>query len=139
MAGSLADVGEALALNLLFRNTDASPTNVYLGLATSGILDSNSLAEIIEEDDGGYSRQVVTFTVPADNGAGAMEITNDGQIQFGPWASNADSAITHAFLTDVSSGTTGNLLAWFELPESKTPSSGETLTVPVNELIFSIA
>lgn len=141
MAGSLTDAGEMLALNLLFRNTGTMPSNIYLGLATATIDDTDDLSTITEEDDSAYARQAVTFTTPADNGSGAMEITNDAAIEFGPWGSVADNAVTYAFLTDAQTGNTtsdGDILAWFELPQSKTPASGETLTVPLNELVFDI-
>ena len=141
MAGNLTDAGETLALNLLFRNAATPPTDIYLGLATAAVGDADDLSTITEEDDGAYSRQAVTFTTPADNGSGATETTNDAAIEFGPWGADADNAITYAFLTDAQTGNTtsdGDILAWFELPQSKTLASGETLTVPLNELVFDI-
>ena len=134
MAGNLTNIGEELALNLLFRNTDTKPSTISLGLATAPVEDADDLTTITEEDDAGYSRQVIDFTAPSDNGNGDTEITNNAIVEFGPWDANADNAITHAFLVDDQD----RLLTWFELPQSKTPAAGETLTVPVNELVFNI-
>ena len=134
MAGNLTNIGEELALNLLFRNTDTKPSTISLGLATAPVEDADELTTITEEDDAGYSRQVIDFTAPSDNGNGDTEITNNAIVEFGPWDANADNAITHAFLVDDQD----RLLTWFELPQSKTPATGETLTVPVNELVFNI-
>lgn len=137
MAGQLANEGEALALNLLFRNAATPPTGIYLGLATAAIADTDTLADITEENDANYARQAINFTAPTQVG-GKGTIDNDADIQFGPWDVDADVAITHAFLTDASSGTTGNLITYFTLPESKSPAAGETLTVPLGDCIFDI-
>ncbi|MBM7623715.1 phage tail fiber protein [Sporohalobacter salinus] len=134
MAGNLTNIGEKLALNLLFRNTGTPPTDIYLGLATGKIEDSDDLSTITEEDDQAYSRQKVTFTAPGNNGEGATEIINNEAIKFGPWDADADNDITYAFFVDDQD----RLLTWFKLPQPKAPTSGEPMEVPLNELIFDI-
>ena len=136
MAG-LTNEGEELALNLLFRNTGEIPTNVYLGLATASIDDTDTLSSITEENDANYNRQEINFSAP-EQISGDGTIKNNSEIVFGPWSADADNPITHAFITDASSGTTGKLLSAFELPESKQPSAEETTKVPLEECVQSI-
>jgi hypothetical protein len=137
MAGSLTNRGEELALNMLFRNTETKPVSVYLGLATSPISESDGMADIVEEDDAGYSRQEVVFSAPAVSGE-AMVVENSAQLQFGPWAVDSDNAITHAFLCTEQSGTSGDLLAYFEMASSKSPTTGEALLIVVGDCTFSL-
>lgn len=137
MAGSLSNAGEELALNMLFRNTGTKPSAVYLGLATSAVGESDGLGDITEEDDAGYSRLEVTFGAPSQV-EGAATVENSAQLEFGPWSAEADNAITHAFLCDAETGTSGDILAWFELPNSKQPVSGESLIVTVGDCKFDL-
>ena len=137
MAGELANGGEHLALDLLFRNAATPPSGIYLGLTTAAISDTDDLTTITEVDDGNYARQSVTFTAPSQVSEKGT-IYNDSDVQFGPWDTNEDGDISHAFLTDAGSGTTGTLIAWFALAETKSPLSGETLTINADDLIFDI-
>ena len=138
MAGSLTDYAEELALNMLFRNTGTMPSAIYLGLSTSLVDETSTLASITEEDDSGYARQTVTFAAPAQSGTGPAEVENDAQIEFGPWTVAADLPITHAFLCDAETGTSGNILAYFDLPSSKQPGAGESLLVTIGNCSFSL-
>lgn len=137
MAGQLSNAGEELALNMLFRNTGTKPTNVYLGLTTVAVAEANGLADITEEGDATYARQEITFAAPAQEG-GKGTVKNSAAINFGPWTANALAPITHAFITDVSTGTAGVILAYFTLPDAKSPVLGETLTVPIDNLVFDL-
>jgi hypothetical protein len=138
MPGELSNAGADLALNRVFRNTGTSPTALYLGLATAAINDSSTLSTISEVTDSGYSRQAVTFSAPADDGAGKRVVKNSADITFGPWAANQPSAITYCFVTDVQTGTSGTIWAWWQLDAQKTPAAGETLRFPANNLTMSL-
>ena len=140
MAGSLSNSGEALALNMLFRNTGTSPSAIYLGLITdaAGTLDESSgLADITEVDDVGYQRLEVVFDAPSLI-SGKQTIQNSSQLEFGPWDSDEDAGITYVFLCDAASGTTGDILGLFELPSVKSPLAGESLIVTAGNLSFNI-
>jgi len=136
MSGELANEGADLALNLLFRNTGDKPATVYLGLATVTIVDTDGLGDITEEDDGNYVRQAITFGAPADDG-GVQKVKNSVAIEFPAWAANA-SEITDCFITDVESGTEGDLIAYLVLDMAKQPAAGEDLTFPINALAFGM-
>lgn len=137
MAGSLTKYGESLVLDKLFNANGQLPDDLYLGLATATMDDEDDLSSVQEEDDGAYVRQPVTFTSPSDNGTN-MEVENDSLIEFPSYAADADSGVTHAFITDAESGTSGGIISWMVLAESKTPSSGEKLTVPAGNFKITI-
>lgn len=134
MSGELANEGADFALNILFRHTGTTPAAVYLGLATVTIVDTDTLATITEEDDAEYERKEITFGAPADVG-GVQKIKNSGAIAFDAWGADA-SEITDCFITDVVSGTGGVLISRLVLDVAKTPKLGETLTFPINALVF---
>lgn len=134
MSGELANEGADLALNLLFRNTGDKPTAVYLGLATVTITDTDTLATITEEDDASYARQAITFGAPADDG-GVEKVKNSVAIAFAAWAASG-SEITDCFITNVETGTEGIIIARLVLDVAKTPKEGETLTFPIDSLVF---
>jgi len=136
MSGELADEGADFALNILFRHTGTTPGTVYLGLATATILDTDGLADITEEDDGNYVRQAITFGAPADVG-GVQKVKNSVAVAFAAWDSDG-SEITDCFITDVETGTGGKLMSRLVLDVAKTPKTGETLTYPIDALVFGM-
>lgn len=137
MAGNLSNEGEVLVLEMLLRNNALPPEQLHLGLATSPLDDASTLSSLTEVDDANYARLPVNFTAPTQIGDRATCYNTD-DIQFGPWDVDEDHSITHAFLTDQSSGTTGKLIAWFPIPSAKQPLSGETLSVPRDDFIFDL-
>lgn len=139
MAGSLTNYAKELILDALFRNTGTMPTNVYLGLSTSTIDETTSLSSITEENDAGYVRREVTFSTPTQSGSGPAEVENEAQIEFGPWSVSADNPIIYAFLCDAEMGTSGNIIAYFELSSAKEPSAGENLLVAIGNCNFSLS
>lgn len=135
MSGELANEGADFALNILFRHTGTTPATVYLGLATATVLDTDALSDITEEDDGSYARQAITFGAPADV-SGVQKIKNSSAVEYAAWAGDG-SEITDCFITDAASGTTpGMVIAYLVLDTAKTPKTGETLTFPINALVF---
>jgi hypothetical protein len=130
--GELSNAGSDVALNTLFR-TDT----MYLGLATSTIDDTTTLATVVEEDDTNYERKTIAFHEPADVG-GKQTIKNNGAVAFDAWASGASDAITWAFITTVATLAEGNIIAYFALPTAKQPAAGETLTIPDEGCTFDI-
>lgn len=141
MAGQLCITGETFALNILFRNTGTTPTKIYVGLTTATLTDTATMTNCAsrEEDDAGYSRKTAVFTAPAAGTAG-QTIENSAAIVFGPWSSQATTAIKSVFLCDISSGSTatGTVLAWATLTANKRPAAGETLTFATAALTIAM-
>jgi hypothetical protein len=157
MAGSLTRYGESYILKLAFKGQGTPPQTLFIGLATTNtpgavfndsmtllnLADSSS--GIQEVNDGNYNRQIIEFYDPivgVDNKTG---ITNDGNIQFGPWL--ADSLmqdgitplpVTHCFITDAVTGTSGNIIAWMTLDNSKNPTAGDMLVFYDGDIRFTL-
>ena len=126
--GKIANEGNDLALSLLLHiGSPSAPSAVYLGLATAAVTETSTLATITEVSDTGYARQAVTFGTPVDS-SGKRATDNTGAVTFGVFAVGG-IAITHAFLTDASSGTSGKLLVCFDLGTTKYTSAGDTVVV----------
>jgi len=139
MAGSLTNIGEELALNLLLRNSGTQPTDIFIGLATNSpssnpLGEDSVLADVDEVDDLGYAKQEVVFSAPVkiENDISAVE--NNSQIEFGPWEEDEDIGVNYAFLVD----NNDNLIGIFELPSVKEPVSGESLIIVENNCTFGL-
>lgn len=134
MAGSLTNAGETLALNTVFRGSD----DIYVGLATSTITETDDLATIVEEDDDNYLRELITFTEPADDGTGVYKIENDSLIEFPAFSAEADEDITYAFITKEATATSGDIIAFADLGEGKLPGDGDKLYIPEGGLVITL-
>ena len=137
MAGSLTDYCEELALNLLFRNTGELPPGTYLGLATSEILEDTLLTAVVEESDANYERKELLFTSPTQAKGNAV-IKNSNKIVYGPWSADAAASISFAFICDVETGDSGNILAYYKLPNIRMPAAGESLTILVDDCTLKL-
>jgi hypothetical protein len=129
-SGKFADEGNDLALSLLLHiGTPTAPTTLYVGLATAAVTETSTLATITEVSDGAYyARQAVTFSTPGDVG-GKRTVHNTGDLTFGTF-NTGGIAVTHAFLTNVASGTSGKVIACCDLGTTKYTNTGETLVIP---------
>ncbi len=137
MAGNLSNQGEHFVLNFLFRGTGAALDNVYLGLATSPLGDSDTLATVDEVSDENYQRQPISFGPPEQTG-GKGTVVIDQELSFPAWEEDQPDPITHAFIAETASGTTGMLLAWFQLVDAEEPLAGQVVVVREGDLIFDI-
>lgn len=116
-------------LNHTYRNTPyTSPTNVYVALFTSAPSVAGGGTEV---SGGSYARQAPGFGAPASG-----QIANGGLISF-PQATADWGTITHVAIFDALSG--GNMLQFAELPESKVIDNGDTLRIPIANLIQSLS
>lgn len=134
MAGSLTNAGEALALNEVFRGDD----DIYVGLATSTITETDDLATIVEEDDANYVRELITFTAPVDDGTGSFKIDNDALVEFPAFSDDADNNITYAFITKEATATSGDIIALADLGPGKMPGAGGKLYIPAGGLVITL-
>lgn len=135
---SLSNYTEETVLGAFFKGeTFVSPDTVYVGLTTTAIDDADDLTTIDEEADANYARQTITFGDITDND-GASEVKNDAIVTFPAYDADAASPVTYGFITDAQSGTTGNILAWFEFTESKQALAGEAVTIPVGDVAINL-
>ena len=121
MAGSFSDYLELELLDHLFKKgTYTTPTNIYVALCTSTVVDSDTGSSVTGEVSGGAYARVTCNTWDAAS-AGATE--NTGAVTFAQ-ATAAWGTITHFALCDHSTG--GNMLAHGALDTAKSVASGDT-------------
>ena len=132
-SGKMANQGNKLALELVLGiGTPSVPAHVYVGLSTATVDEDSTLATITECTDATYSRQEATFGTPSEV-SDAMRTYTTSDITFGAFTTGG-IAITHAFLTDAASGTTGNVIACHTLGTTKYTNAGETLKIVTGDL-----
>jgi len=123
-SGKLSDEGNDLALSLLFHiGSPSIPSAVYVGLTTVVPTETSTLSTITEVTESGYARQALALTTPGNSG-GKRETHNSAQIEFGAFATGG-TAVVGGFVTDAASGTSGKILAVFDLGTTKTTNAGE--------------
>lgn len=125
MPGSLSDYAEnKLIDHILGTATYAKPT-VYISLYTVAPTDSTSGTEVT---GGSYARQIATFS-SASSGA----TSNTGNIDF-----TNMPACTVVAVGVMDALTSGNLLAYSTLDESKNVALTDTFRIPTGDLDISI-
>lgn len=123
---------EEAVLNHFFRNGNVtSPPQLYLALYISDPTDGDTGTEIA---GGGYQRQLITFSAPAQT-SGKGTIQNDTEIRF-PVATANWGTISHFGVRDALTG--GNLLAHAPVPVPKLIESGDEAKFNVNTLTISM-
>lgn len=138
MAGQFSDAGSNKALDAVTGRATVSSSTTYLALLTSAPSDTTDLASMPEYTATGYSRQAVSWSSPALNASNVPETANSATVTFGPFTAGTSATITHAALVDAASGTTGNILAWWDLDTSRTPSTNDSVEVTSGNLKLSV-
>jgi hypothetical protein len=123
---------ETQALNHFFRNGQvASVPILYLALYISDPTDADIGTEVA---GGGYVRQIISFSAPAQV-EGAGQIANDNQIVF-PTATANWSTISHWGVRDASTG--GNLLTYAPVPTPKLIEQGDEAKFNAGAITISL-
>jgi len=138
MAGQFSDAGSNRALDAVTGRATVSSATTYLALLTAAPGDTTTLATMTEYGATGYSRQAVTWSSPALNGSNVPESSNSGTVTFGPFTAGTGATITHAALVSAASGTTGSILAWWDLDNARTPSTNDSVEVTNGNLKLSV-
>ena len=129
---SFSDYLEGKLLDHTFRNTAyTQPSTVYIGLFTGDPTDTGSLANELSNHanySSGYTRQAATFSRTAN------ELTNSGQLDYGPIVTTGTITITYAAVIDSSSLGAGNILASEALTASKALTNGGYLRWAIGDL-----
>ena len=128
---SFTDYTEDLVLEwLLTTNSATRPTAWYVGLFTAAPSDPGGGTEV---SGNGYARTSAAFTVSGTNPTTA---TNSAAVEF-PTATGGNwGTITHIAIFDAS--TSGNMLAWAQLTNSKTIDEGDVLRIPTSDLAITL-
>ena len=136
MTGQLTTYGRNRAINAGVGNAEAATSAMYLALATA-LPASPQTATLGDFDDheittGGYDRQAVTWA-----SASGGSIANDGTILFGQFSADPPS-VQYAFECDTSSGSTGNVMAYWTLDEAVDANNGDFIQISPTDLVLAI-
>jgi len=136
MAGQFSDTGAKRALDAVTGRATQTARTTYLALLTAAPSDATTdgTISITEYGATGYSRQTVAWTAPALNGSSIPESSNSGVITYGPFSAGTGATVTHAALVSAASGTTGDMLAWWNLDTSRTPAVNDSISIAANAL-----
>ena len=120
---SLTNTFETRVLEwLLTTGSPTRPTAWYLGLFTGAPGEAGGGTEV---SGGSYVREVVVFTVSGDTA------TNNAAVEW-PVATANWGTITHVAIFDAL--TSGNMIAYAALSNSKTIETGDVLRIPATDL-----
>lgn len=143
MPGEFSDTGGKRALDAVTGRATVTLRNTYLALYTStwtpvDATTDGTIPTTNEYAATGYSRVQVTWTAPALNGSSVPESTNTALLTFGPFTAGTGAIVRYAALVSAASGTTGDLLAWWQLDADRTPSTNDSITIAANQLKLSV-
>ena len=120
---SLTNTFETRVLEwLLTTGSPTRPTAWYLGLFTGAPGEAGGGDEV---SNGSYVREAVVFTVSGDTA------TNNAAVEW-PVATANWGTITHVAIFDAL--TSGNMIAYAALSNSKTINTGDVIRIPASDL-----
>jgi hypothetical protein len=135
----MTTVGDGYALDIVTgRSAGPGARTTYLGLSTGTIPAVNASMTTVTASEyaaTGYARQAVTWTAPTT--ADPAVTQNSAILTFGPFTASVSGTIQTAFLCSASTGTTGDYLAQWTLTTSRTPVTGDSLSVAAGALTLS--
>lgn len=138
MTGQFTQFGANRAVQAGVGKSQSAAAGMYLALATAqaALPDTATLADFNANEitTAGYARQAVTWGSPSGD---PSEIANDVAAVFGAFG-GACPEVTHFFLCDVVSGTTGNVLAYWTLEIPRSAGIGQSLAVAAGDLTMSV-
>lgn len=131
--GKLSDYAENKVLDHVLKNTAYSrPANLYLGLCTVLVTDADTGGSVTEVSGGSYTR------IAADSWdvASGRATTNSTVMSFP--TSSADWGVTRGWMiADVSTLSTGNIIAYGDFSPAKMIVSGDSVDIDKGQLAIS--
>jgi hypothetical protein len=138
MSGQLTQFGANRAVLAGVGEQVTATAAMYLALATAEAAspDTATLATWAgnEISTAGYSRQEVSWGSPSGD---PSLIANDAEVEFGPFSADPPE-VTHVFLCDTSIGTSGNVMAYWQLTTARNAESGDTQYFGIGDLTISV-
>lgn len=134
MPGQLSTVGANIALDAATGRATQSARTVYLALVTVAPSDATTIATMTEVTTAGYARQACAMSAPTGDPSTS---SNTATITFGPFAADPPS-VAYACLVSASSGTVGDLIAYWTADVARDAALGESIQVAAGGLTLSI-
>ena len=129
---ALLDEGERNVLDVYFRN-NLAPASFFLGLSSTTLSETQTLANAIEPSQSGYARQTIArntsdWSAPAlDAGDMKTTATQESFVAAATW-----TPVTEIILTSTSAGSNGSVLLTAALSTTRSLVSGDTLNVTLS-------
>ena len=134
MPGEFSQTGANYALDIVTgRNAGPGARTTYLALLTAAPTDTTTLATMSEVSTAGYARQAVTWSAPSGD---PSSTSNSGAINFPTFTADPPN-ITHCALVSAASGTTGDLVAWWQLTTARDAANGDSVSVASGALVLT--
>lgn len=137
MAGELSTVGANNALDAATGRATQTARTTYLALLTAAPTDASTMGtmtEVFTPGSNGYARASVTWSAPSGD---PSSTSNTNTLTFG--AFTADPAnVTHCALVSASTGTAGDLIAWWSLTSARDAASGDTISFAASALVLTL-
>jgi len=136
MAGQFSTTGANAALDAVTGRATQTARTTYLALLTAAPTDSTTLAtmaELTTPGQSGYARQPVTWTAPTSD---PSSTSNSSTITYGPFTADLGN-VTHCALVSASTGTAGDLLAYWSLDSARDPASGDSIQFAAGALVLT--
>lgn len=138
MTGQLSQQGANRAVMAGVGQSVSAEAGMYLGLGTAIPTDPDT-ADLAawgtaEVSDSGYSRATVSWTAPAGD---PSQIETDADITFGPF-NDTVGEVGWVFLTSADSGTSGDVLAYWEATTHRTPDAGDSIRINAGDLTLDV-
>ncbi len=141
MPGEFSDTGGKRALDAVTGRATVTLRTTYLALLTAAPSDATTdgtitFSEYQTPGSNGYNRATVTWSAPS--GTNSSTTSNTAQLTFGPFTGGVGAAVTYAALVSVSTGTAGDLLAFWQLDASRTPAVNDSITIAASALTLTV-
>lgn len=144
MPGQFSDTGGLRALDAVTGRATVTTRPTYLALLTTAPTDAQvagtiAMTEYLTVGANGYTRQLVTWTTPVVDGTSTLPTSSNGtSMTFGPFTGSISGTVTHAALVTATTGTSGDLVAWWQLDASRTPATNDAITVTTAALVLNV-
>lgn len=135
MAGKLNVAGASIGLDAITGRATQTARTIYLELLTAAPTVSSTMASVTEYGATGTSRPAMAMSTPS----GTPRVTsNTAGLTIGPFTAGTGAAVTHFAGVSASTGTAGDMLFQGDWTASRTPNTGDSLTVAIGAVTVQI-
>jgi len=136
MGGTITVFGRNRAIDAALGDAVSAASAMYLALSTAlpASPESATLANFNTHEitTSGYSRQAVTWNAPSGG-----TVTNAGTVDFGAFSADPPE-VSHVFECDTSTGTSGNVIAFWSLDTARDAGDGDIIRISPTDLSMSV-
>ena len=136
MAGQPSTVGANIMLDAMTGRATQTARTMYLALLTAAPNDTTTMAtmtEVTTPGSNGYDREICAWDAPTGD---PSSTDNSALITFGPFTADLGQ-VSHIALVSASTGTAGELVAYWTADVPKDPANGDSITIAAGALVMT--